>query len=116
MEIGGTMSKIMKRVFVCAAFAMACVPVVDLRAQNQKELLPAPLPMQIFTARKVSISNAGADPLGYYSGRPDRADDKRYAVVKRRGRYEMMAVPGHPELVLKRSSALPTVTTDVAGR
>src|SRR5438552_4765915 len=36
MEIGGTMSKIMKRVFVCAAFAMACVPVVGLRAQDRK--------------------------------------------------------------------------------
>src|SRR5207249_9801623 len=98
MEIGGTMSKIMKRVFVCAAFAMACVPVVDLRAQNQKELLPAPLPMHIFTARKVFISNAGGDPLGYYSGGPDRAYDKLYAALKAWARYALVAAPGAPQL------------------
>ena len=109
------MSEIMKRVFVCAAFAMACVPVVDLRAQNQKELLPAPLPMQIFTARKVFISNAGGDPLGYYSGGPDRAYDKLYAVLKGWGRYELVAAPGDAELVFEISFAMPTVAEDVSG-
>jgi len=109
------MSKIMKRVFVCAAFAIACVPAVGVRAQNQKELLPAPLPTQIFTARKVFISNASGDTAGYYSGGPDRAYNQLYAALKGSGRYELVAAPGDAELVFEISFAIPTVAEDVSG-
>src|SRR6266576_7247326 len=113
MAIGGTMPKIMKRGFVCVAFAIAWVAVLGLSAQNRKEVLGAPLPMQIFTARKVFISNAGGDTLGYYSGGPARAYDKLYAVLKGWGRYELVAAPGDAELVLEISFAMPTVAEDV---
>ncbi|PYU49599.1 MAG: hypothetical protein DMG48_16335 [Acidobacteria bacterium] len=109
------MSKIMKRVFVCAAFAMACVPVVGLRAQNQKELLPAPLPRQIFTAHKVFVSNAGGDTLGDYSGGPDRAYNQFYGALKGWGRYELVAAPGDAELVFEISFAMPIVGENVSG-
>ena len=109
------MSKIMKRVFVCAAFAMACVPVVGLRGQNQKELLPAPLPRQIFTAHKVFVSNAGGDTLGDYSGGPDRAYNQFYGTLKEWGRYELVAAPADAELIFEVSFTTPTVGEDVSG-
>ena len=109
------MSKIMRRVFVCAAFAMACVPVVGLRAQNQKELLPAPLPRQIFAAHKVFVSNAGGDTLGDYSGGPDRAYNQFYGTLKEWGRYELVAAPADAELIFEVSFTTPTVGEDVSG-
>jgi hypothetical protein len=98
---------------VCAAFAVVCVPVEGVRAQNQKELLPAPLPAQIFTARKVFISNAEAgDTLGYYSGGPNRAYNQLYAALKDSGRYELVATPGDAELVFEIGFAIPTVSKE----
>ncbi len=76
------MPKIVKRGFVCAALAIAWVAAPGLRAQDKKELLPAPLPAQIFTARKVFVSNAGGDTLGDYSGGPDRAYNQLYTALK----------------------------------
>jgi hypothetical protein len=115
MEIGGTMSKIMKRVFVCAAFAVVCVPVVGVRAQSQKELLPAPLPAQIYTARKVFVSNAGDETLGEYSGGPDRAYNQFYTALKGWGRYELVASPGDAELVFEISFRSRFLGEDVSG-
>src|SRR6266567_38086 len=104
MKIGGAMPKIVKRGFVCAALAITWVAAPGLRAQDKKELLPAPLPAQIFTARKVFVSNAGGDTLGDYSGGPDRAYNQLYTALKGWGRYdcfkknlERSATPvGHP--------------------
>src|SRR6267378_3015412 len=90
-EIGVTMPKIMKRGIVSAVLAIACVGVPGLRAQQQKELLPAPLPAQIYTARKVFLSNAGDETLGDFSGGPDRAYNQLYAALKGWGRYEVVA-------------------------
>ena len=64
------MPRIMKRWIVCAVLAIACVGVPGLRAQDQKESRPAPLPAQIFTAKRVFVSNGGGDTLDYYSGGP----------------------------------------------
>src|SRR5438477_2792377 len=115
MESGGTMSKIMKRGIVFVALAIAWVAVPNLRAQNKKELLPAPLPTQIFTARKVFISNAGGDTAGYYSGGPDRAYNQLYAALRGSGRYELVATPSDAELVFEISFTMPTVAEDVSG-
>ncbi len=76
------MPKITKHeLVICVALAIAWVTVPGLRAQNQKELLPAPLPAQIFTGRKVFVSNAGGDTLDY-SGGPDRAYNQIYAALR----------------------------------
>ena len=109
------MSKIMKRGIVFVALAIAWVAVPNLRAQNKKELLPAPLPRQIFTAHKVFVSNAGGDTLGDYSGGPDRAYNQFYGALKGWGRYELVAAPGDAELVFEISFAMPTVAEDVSG-
>jgi hypothetical protein len=115
MEIGVAMPKIMKRGILCMALAIASVSVAGLRAQGQKELLPAPLPAQILTARKVFVSNAGGDTLGDYSGGPNRAYDQLYAAVKGWRRYELVAAPADAELVFEISFAIPLVGENVTG-
>ncbi len=92
------MPRIMKRWIVCAVLAIACVGVPGLRAQDRKEVLPAPLPAQIFTAKKVFVSNGGGDTLDYYSGGPDRAYNELYAALKGWRRYELVATPADAEL------------------
>ncbi len=109
------MSKAMKRVFVGIALTIAWVAVPNLRAQNTKELLPAPLPSQIFTARKVFVSNAGDETLGDFSGGPDRAYNQLYTALKGWGRYELVRAPADAELVFEISFAMPTVAEDVSG-
>jgi hypothetical protein len=115
MEVGAIMPKTMKRGIVCAAFAIACAAVPDLRAQNQKELLPAPVPTQIFTARKVFVSNGGGDTLGNYSGGPDRMYNQLCAALKGWGRYELVRAPADAELVFEIGFAAPIIGENVSG-
>ena len=105
----------MKREIVCLALAIVCSAVPDLRAQNQKELLPAPLPSQIFTARRVFVSNAGGDTLDEYSGGPDRAYNQLYAALRGWGRYELVAVPADAELVFEISFASRVLGENISG-
>src|SRR5260370_28893915 len=115
MKIGGAMPKIVKRGLVCAALAIAWVAAPGLRAQDKKELLPAPLPAQIFTARKIFVSNAGDETLGEFSGGPDRAYNELYAALKGWGRYELVAAPADAELVFEISFSVPIVGEVVSG-
>jgi hypothetical protein len=115
MEVGVTMPKIMKSGIACVALAMAWVTVPGLRAQEAKELHPAPLPTQVFTARKVFVSNAGEDTLGDYSGGPDRAYNQLYAALKGWGRYELVRAPADAELVFEISFATRIVGQEVSG-
>jgi hypothetical protein len=73
------------------------------------------LPAQIFTAKKVFVSNGGGDTLGYYSGGPDRAYNELYAALKGWGRYELVAAPGDAELVFEISFSVPIVGEVVSG-
>jgi len=109
------MPKTMKREIVCLALAIVCTAVPDLRAQNQKELLPAPLPSQIFTARRVFVSNAGGDTLDEYSGGPDRAYNQLYAALRGWGRYELVSAPADAELIFEIRFAMPLVNEKVSG-
>src|SRR5260370_38146441 len=98
MHFGGNMSNTMKRGIVCAALAIAWIAVPSLRAQDKKELLPAPLPRQIFTARKVFVSNAADETLRDFSGGPDRAYNPLYTALKSWGRYGLSRAPPDPAL------------------
>src|SRR5437899_9447839 len=115
MQIGVTMSQAMKRVFVGIALTIAWVAVPNLRAQNTKELLPAPLPRQIFTSRKVFVSNAGDETLGDFSGGPDRAYNQLYTALKSWGRYELVSTPADAELVFEISFASRLLGEDISG-
>jgi hypothetical protein len=107
--------KTMRHGIGCVALAVAWVAVPALRAQDKKELLPAPLPAQIFTARKVFVSNGGGDTLDYYSGGPDRAYNELYTALKGWERYELVAAPANAELVFEISFSVPILGEAVSG-
>jgi hypothetical protein len=69
-------------------------------AQKSAEVLPGPLPPQIYTGKKVFISNAGGDTNYLYSGGPDRLYNQFYAALQGWGRYQLVANPAESDLVL----------------
>ncbi len=109
------MRNTMNHSMACVSLAIALLAVPGARAQGQKELHPAPLPAQIFTARRVFLSNAGGDTLGDYSGGPERAYNQLYGALKGWGRYELVAAPVEAELVFEISFAMPIVGESVYG-
>jgi hypothetical protein len=75
-----------------------------LLAQTANGAPAAPRPTQIFTAKKVFISNAGDDfDSNLWSGGPDRAYNEFYAGIKSWGRYELVGVPSDADMVFEFS-------------
>jgi hypothetical protein len=107
--------KTMRHGITCVALAIAWVAVPGLRGQDRKEVVPAPLPAQIFTARKVFVSNGGGDTLGNYSGGSDRMYNQLYAALKGWERYELVSAPADAELVFEIRFAAPIIGENVSG-
>lgn len=82
-----------------------------LSGQEAKEPAAAPVPAQIVAARKVFISNAGADivsqPLFKRAGEPDQAYNHFYLAMQTWGRYEIVSTPAEADLVFAISFAAP---------
>jgi hypothetical protein len=81
-------------------------------AVGQEPVTPvsAPVPSSLLNAKKVFISNAGADSGLFphpFSGDPDRAYNEFYANVSSWGRYELVATPGEADLVLELQLSAP---------
>ncbi|MGB6876703.1 MAG: hypothetical protein WBD87_11805 [Candidatus Acidiferrales bacterium] len=77
-----------------------------LRAQEiQGASAAAPVPVQIIDAKKVFISNGGADTiiLAAYkrAEQPDQGYNQFYAAMKNWGRYELVAAPAGADLVFE---------------
>ncbi len=88
--------------FVAASLGIALIlPLIPaLRAQTA-QAPAAPRPSQIFTAKKIFISNAGGDfNTNLWSGTPDRTYNEFYAAIKSWGRYELVSTPGESDMVL----------------
>jgi hypothetical protein len=97
------MRKTTKLGFACVALVIAVVAVPGLRAQEQRVSLPGPVPAQIYSAKKVFVSNGGDEAFGEFSGGPDRAYSQFYAALKSWGRYELVSAPSDAELVFEIS-------------
>ncbi len=70
-------------------------------AQTTNNVPDAPVPSQIFTAKKVFISNVGTPFDSYvWTGGSIRIYNEFYAALKSWGRYELVAAPGEADLVL----------------
>ncbi|HEY2461466.1 MAG TPA: hypothetical protein VGI16_11690 [Candidatus Acidoferrum sp.] len=64
----------------------------------------APVPVGIFDAKKIFISNAGADSGLFphpFSGWTDRGYNQFYTLMQNWGRYEIVAEPQQADLVLE---------------
>jgi hypothetical protein len=100
---GGIMTKHLKAV-LCLGLAMLMLHGPACATQQNKPAPPAPIPVQILTAKKVFLANGGGDESRYdasYSGGPDRAYNAFYAAMKTWGRYELVAAPGDADLVFE---------------
>jgi len=91
-----------------------CLPYSFFGADS-KPVPSAPIPVQIQTAKKIFISNAGGDdrsgdvgPL--FNGGVDRAYNQFYAAMKEGGRYELVGSPAEADLVFEIQFVLPTAS------
>lgn len=87
--------------FLCGGFASGQEPVTPGAA---------PVPALLVNAKKVFISNAGADSGLFphpFSGDPDRAYNQFYADVSSWGRYQLVSTPGEADLVFELQLSAP---------
>jgi hypothetical protein len=97
------------------ALAMGLFTMPFAQAQQSKDVPAAPLPSQVYSARKVFISNAGGDNNGLYTGGPERLYNQFYAAVKGWGRYELVTNPAAADLVLEVSFRNPFIGEGLTG-
>jgi len=109
------MQKIIKLKILFGAIAAACALEPNVRAQQARDVLPAPLPAQIYSGKKAFVANAGGDNNHLYSGEPERLYNQFYAALKSWGRYDLARSPAEADLVLEISFLNPFVGEDVSG-
>lgn len=98
--------RIVKSVFVFASIAVILASGTVVRGQDTKgPSATAPVPIQITNAKRIFISNDGADAviLAAYNraDQPDQAYNQFYAAMKSWGRYELVAAPADADLVFE---------------
>jgi hypothetical protein len=95
---------------------IACLGVVALlwvnavAAQQPAPVAIAPVPDLLLSAKKVFVSNAGADSGLFphpFNGDPDRAYNEFYANVESWGRYQVVATPVEADLVFELQLTAP---------
>ncbi|HTW56961.1 MAG TPA: hypothetical protein VMD99_02400 [Terriglobales bacterium] len=101
-------------------FALAVLlPCFAVAQAKQSPAPPAPIPTQIFTAKKAFIANGGADEMDednpHFSGGPDRAYNQFYAGMKGWGRYDLVSSPAEADLVLEISLDSSAVVLNTKG-
>ena len=91
----------------CAFSVSVCLLILataSAQAAQGGDTPPAPVPTAIFTAKRVFISNAGADSGLFphpFSGAPDRAYNEFYGFMQGWGRYEIVSAPAAADLVFE---------------
>jgi hypothetical protein len=80
-------------------------------AQGPVTPAAAPVPQLLFSAKKIFISNAGADSGLFphpFSGDPDRAYNQFYANVESWGRHQFVATPAEADLIFELQLTAPS--------
>jgi hypothetical protein len=99
------------RAAVCAALLAAVAAV----AQQPSPTPVAPVPPAIRAAKKIFVSNAGADSGLFpspFSGDPNRGYSQLYTGLKATGQYELVADPSDADLVLELQLTAPNGPTN----
>jgi hypothetical protein len=94
---------------------VAVLSVISAGAQEIPDTAVARVPPAIFAAKKVFISNAGADSGLFphpFTGTPDRAYNQFYAAVHGWSRYDLVAGPEEADLVLELQLIAPSGPTN----
>jgi hypothetical protein len=88
------------RSIVSAALLSAVAALAQQPATTQE----GPIPPAILAAKKIFVSNAGADSRLFpspFSGDPSRAYTQFYSALKAAGQFELVADPADADLVLE---------------
>jgi hypothetical protein len=97
--------------FRWVVLTVALIVVPALGGQEPK-VRAAPVPAGIAAARKVFISNAGADveaqSVFKRAGEPDQAYNHFYSAMQAWGRYELVSSPAEADLVFEIRFSAPT--------
>jgi hypothetical protein len=96
---------------VCAALLAASAAI----AQQPATAGPGPVPLAILNAKKIFVSNAGADSGLFpspFSGDPDRGYNQLYAGLKAFGQFELVTDPSDADLVLEIQLTAPNGPTN----
>jgi hypothetical protein len=65
---------------------------------------PAPVPAELLSAKKIFVSNAGADSGLFphpFSGDPNRGYNELFAALHAAGQFELVSAPAEADLVLE---------------
>jgi hypothetical protein len=103
------MSIVRLRLIACLG-AIALLLETALVAQQPAPVAIAPVPPMLLDAKKVFISNAGADSGLFphpFTGDPDRAYNEFYANVESWGRYQLVATPAEADLIFELQLTAP---------
>jgi hypothetical protein len=82
-------------IFVTSAILLVSAQVVG--AQKTPDVPPAPVPIQILTAKKIFVANGDSDPV---LGIPSLAYGEFYASLRSQGTYEFVQTPTEADVVL----------------
>ena len=89
---------------LCSAVCVTVLTAVAALAQQPASTSPAPVPPAIRAARKIFVSNGGADSGLFpspFSGDPNRGYNQLYAGLKAAGQYQLVGDPADADLVLE---------------
>jgi len=92
------MNRIFRLAGICIASAIVLVTVPIADAQKTPDVPPAPVPIQILTAKKIFITNGDSDPV---LDVPNLAYSELYASLKNQGIYEFVQTPADADVVLE---------------
>jgi hypothetical protein len=92
------MIRIARIAMICLTSAILPLSAQIAAAQQAAAVPPAPVPIQILTAKKIFIANGDTDPV---LGIPSLAYGEFYASVKNQGIYEFVQTPADADVVLE---------------
>jgi hypothetical protein len=95
---------------LCALGLVSGVAATAQQAAPSAPAVVAPVPSLLLSAKKIFISNAGADSGLFphpFSGDPDRAYNQFYANIESWGRYQVVANPREADLVFELQLTAP---------
>jgi hypothetical protein len=96
------------------ALIAVLIPAASAIAQQPATTVAAPVPAAIQNARKIFVSNAGADSGLFpspFSGDPNRGYNQFYAGLKAAGQYELVNDPAQADMVLEIQLTAPVGST-----
>ncbi|MGD0989205.1 MAG: hypothetical protein ABR874_15435 [Candidatus Sulfotelmatobacter sp.] len=89
----------MQRSIVISILALSFLFIPNPASAQQTAATPAPRPKELFTAKKIFISNASGENNPLYFDTPDQPYNQFYNAMRTWGKYELVTSPGDADLI-----------------